>query len=75
MKFVGIRRVFSTKNEEQYETIGAFWDEMSNIYVKSARMLEKQGKTEIIPDKLGVKNPNLMDSFMDMRNILDIKTN
>lgn len=32
MKFIGIRRVFSTKNEEQYTTIGAFWDEMSDLY-------------------------------------------
>ena len=32
MKYVGIRKVFSTKNEEQYITIGAFWDEMSKVY-------------------------------------------
>lgn len=32
MKFIGIRRVFSTKNSEQYNTIGAFWDELSEIY-------------------------------------------
>ena len=32
MKFIGIRRVFSTQNEVQYTTIGAFWDEMSKIY-------------------------------------------
>ena len=32
MKFVGIRRVFSTNNGEQYITIGAFWDELSKIY-------------------------------------------
>lgn len=32
MKFVGIRRVFSTQNEEQYTTIGMFWDEMSKLY-------------------------------------------
>ena len=32
MKFIGIRKVFSTKNEEQYSTIGAFWDEISAIY-------------------------------------------
>jgi len=32
MKFVGIRRVFSTANEEQYMTIGAFWDELSKKY-------------------------------------------
>jgi len=32
MRFVGIRRVFSTENEEQYITIGAFWDELSIVY-------------------------------------------
>lgn len=32
MKFVGIRKVFSTINEEQYQTIGAFWDELSKVY-------------------------------------------
>ena len=30
--FYGISRTFSTKNEAQYETIGAFWDEMSAKY-------------------------------------------
>ena len=32
MKFVGISRTFSLKNEEQYNTIGAFWDEMEALY-------------------------------------------
>lgn len=32
MRFTGISRVFSTENEMQYETIGAFWDEMSGKY-------------------------------------------
>lgn len=32
MKFIGIRRKFSTLNEEQYDTIGAFWNEMSKVY-------------------------------------------
>ncbi len=32
MKFVGISRVFSTVNDQQYETIGAFWDELSRQY-------------------------------------------
>lgn len=32
MIFNGISRVFSTVNSEQYNTIGAFWDELSNIY-------------------------------------------
>lgn len=38
MKFIGIRRVFSTKNEEQYKTIGEFWDEMANIYGREKLM-------------------------------------
>ena len=32
MKFVGIRKVFSTQNDEQYNTIGEFWDELSEVY-------------------------------------------
>ena len=32
MKFVGISRVFSLENENQYNTIGEFWDELSLIY-------------------------------------------
>lgn len=32
MKFRGISRTFSTVGEKQYETIGAFWDELSGVY-------------------------------------------
>ena len=32
MIFEGIGRTFSTENEEQYQTIGAFWDEMMVKY-------------------------------------------
>lgn len=32
MNFKGISRVFSTINSQQYETIGRFWDELSEIY-------------------------------------------
>ena len=32
MVFTGISRVFSTENENQYETIGAFWDGLSRKY-------------------------------------------
>ena len=32
MIFKGISRDFSLLGEEQYDTIGAFWDEMSAIY-------------------------------------------
>lgn len=32
MEFTGISRTFSTVGEQQYQTIGAFWDEMSDKY-------------------------------------------
>ena len=32
MIFTGIARAFSLENEEQYNTIGAFWDEMAEAY-------------------------------------------
>ena len=32
MKFIGIKRTFSTINNEQYKTINAFWDEMIKKY-------------------------------------------
>lgn len=32
MEFKGISKTFSTVGEKQYESIGAFWDEMSEIY-------------------------------------------
>lgn len=32
MEFKGISRIFSTVDQKQYETIGAFWDEISVIY-------------------------------------------
>lgn len=35
MKFVGISKVFSTIDNQQFETIGAFWDELSGKYGRS----------------------------------------
>lgn len=32
MEFKGIRRIFSTVGNQQYKTIGAFWDELSKLY-------------------------------------------
>lgn len=32
MEFKGISRTFSTVGEMQYETIGAFWDELARVY-------------------------------------------
>ena len=38
MKFIGIKRTFSTENDAQYQTIGAFWDEMSAAYGREKLM-------------------------------------
>lgn len=35
MTFKGISRVFLTENETQYNTIGAFWDELGEKYGRS----------------------------------------
>lgn len=32
MLFRGVSKTFSTVGEQQYNTIGKFWDEMSAIY-------------------------------------------
>lgn len=32
MVFIGIGKRFSLKNEEQYDTIGAFWDDLASKY-------------------------------------------
>ena len=32
MEFTGYSRVFSTENAQQYDTIGAFWDEMASRF-------------------------------------------
>ena len=34
MLFEGIGRTFSTENDHQFETIGAFWDELAAKYVR-----------------------------------------
>jgi predicted transcriptional regulator YdeE len=32
MKFIGISKEFSLINEDQYNTIGSFWDKLTSIY-------------------------------------------
>ena len=34
MLFRGIGRTFSTENDQQYETIGAFWDELAALWLE-----------------------------------------
>ncbi len=56
MIFQGISRVFSTENEQQYETIGAFWDELTRIYgLESLRGLGYNWTERSIEYVIGLK--------------------
>ena len=57
MIFKGISRVFSLKNEEQYNTIGLFWDELSAIYgLENLQGLGYCWKDGEIAYAIGLKN-------------------
>ena len=56
MKFIGISRVFSTINNEQYKTIGAFWDELSEEYgLENLRGLGYNWTDDTIEYVIGLK--------------------
>ena len=57
MVFEGIGRTFSTRNEQQYEAIGAFWDELSAKYGRENLWGLGYGWTEhSIEYVIGLKN-------------------
>ena len=57
MVFKGISKVFSLSNEQQYETIGQFWDEMAMIYgLENLQGLGYFWKDNKISYAIGLKN-------------------
>ncbi len=69
MRFIGISRVFSLKNEDQYNTIGAFWDEMAEKYgLENLRGLGYRWERGFIYYAIGLKNGNIdgADLTMDL---------
>lgn len=57
MKFNGISKVFSTNNNEQYKTIGSFWDELSKKYgMENLRGLGYNWTKDSIEYVIGLKN-------------------
>ena len=57
MVFKGISKVFSLSNEQQYETIGQFWDEMAMIYgLENLQGLGYSWKDSQISYAIGLKN-------------------
>jgi predicted transcriptional regulator YdeE len=63
MKFTGLSKTFSLKNEDQYNTIGSFWDEMSLLYgMENLQGLGYKWDKEIIYYAIGLKNGILKES-------------
>ena len=57
MRFEGISREFSLVGEEQYNTIGAFWDELEVIYgLENLRGLGYSWDGDVISYAIGLKN-------------------
>lgn len=60
MVFIGISKVFSTKDNRQYETIGAFWDELSKEYGReNLRGLGYNWTTDTIEYVIGLKSGDI----------------
>ena len=60
MEFRGISRTFSTIGEKQYETIGAFWDELAEIYGReNLRGLGYNWTDTSIEYVIGLKNGDI----------------
>ena len=67
MHFYGVSRVFSTKDEEQYGTIGAFWDEMSAQYgIENLQGLGYSWTEDTISYAIGLKEGMLEDYDMEI---------
>ena len=57
MKFIGILKEFSLSNEDQYNTIGAFWDELTLLYgLESLQGLGYKWENGFIYYAIGLKN-------------------
>ena len=60
MIFRGISREFSLLNEDQYNTIGAFWDEMAKIYgLENLAGLGYLWDRDVIYYAIGLKNGDI----------------
>ena len=63
MLFIGISKEFSLNNEEQYNTIGAFWDELELLYgLENLVGLGYKWSNGVIYYAIGLKNGVIKDS-------------
>ena len=62
MVFKGISRVFKLTNEEQYEAIGQFWDEMAALYgLENLRGLGYAWQGNTLSYAIGLKDGDMKD--------------
>ncbi len=58
--FKGISRVFSLKDQQQFQTIGQFWDELAHIYgLENLRGLGYNWQNNEISYAIGLKNGSI----------------
>ena len=68
MLFKGIAREFSLLNDDQYNTIGAFWDEMSLVYgLENLQGLGYKQSNGKIYYAIGLKNGDICDANFCMQ--------
>jgi predicted transcriptional regulator YdeE len=62
MVFNGISRVFDLTDEQQYETIGQFWDEMAALYgLENLRGLGYAWQGNALSYAIGLKDGDIKD--------------
>ena len=67
MLFKGISKAFSLKNEDQYNTIGQFWDDMSDIYgLENLIGLGYKWESCTIYYAIGLKNGEIEEADFEM---------
>ncbi len=67
MEFKGISKIFSTIDEKQYESIGEFWNEMSEIYGrKNLRGLGYNWTETSIEYVIGLTDGDIRDSNINV---------
>ena len=63
MLFIGISKTFSLKNEDQYNTIGQFWDELTLVYgLENLVGLGYKWDNEVIYYAIGLKDGVIKES-------------
>lgn len=63
MIFTGISKTFSLENEDQYNTIGAFWDELMKVYrLSDLRGLGYNWTADTIEYVIGLKDGIIDDA-------------